>query len=372
MSIYKRGDTWYERFSFQGKVHRKSLDTGIEAEARRRHALRQKAREEERYAELERVLATPTTPTLGEVVDWYLAQPPEFLRHKTPRTARSNVSALKMIMKALGQEDNWRIVRVSELTAAMVERYARLTMAAAGDDPEDRRRAAGRITSYLIQARSLFKAPLLASMERDGLRCGDLTGFKSAHPIERPAPVSRLISKDELAAWRARFESIRLEQPELHIAYLLCYGLALRVSEALAIRWEWLDYDPVREMGQAAIIKRPYFTPKGRDRCVPFGPVFWRSIQTYNLGDPMGHIIPGTLSDRHNLLYRGLGRFMRPFGWQGHKTAHALRAWRGQEWWTLFSPAECQAWLGHADLTTTYRHYAGLMDGLRDRRVDIL
>ena len=371
MSIYKRGDTWYERYFFQGKVHRKSLDTGNQAEAGRRHTLRQKAREEGRYTELERVLATPTTPTLGEVVEWYLAQPAEFLKHKTARTARSNVSSLKMIMKALGQEDNWRSVRVSELTAALVERYARLTMTAAGEDPDERRRAAGRITSYLLQARSLFKAPLLASMERDGLRCGDLTGFKAAHPVDRPESVSKLITKEALAAWRARFEEIRIKEPELHIAYLLCYGLALRVSEAKAIRWEWLDYDAAREMGQAAIIRRPYFTPKGRERRIPFGPVFWRAIQTYNLGDPMGHIMPGTPTDRDVLLYRRLGKFMRGHGWSAQKTAHALRAWRGQEWWTLYSPAECQDWMGHADMDTTYRHYAGLMDGLRERRVDI-
>lgn len=360
-----------------GRQIQSSLKTKDKAEARRLAALIVKAEASDRRAELQgaldRVTAGGSSPTLGAVVDWYCSRDPALLGFKVRTTPANNVGALRSIMRQLGQDDRWRELTAADLTRDLVDRYAARMLATAGKDEADRARAAATILSNLAQARSIFSADAVAAMARDGLHVGDMSGFKAGRPVKAPPLRDKILPAGEIDVWKARFESVRESDRHIYAAFLLCFGLALRAGEATAARWTWCHYDESRRAGLLTVRDRPDegFSMKGaRPRSIPFGPRWWSAAQATRTESP--YILPGSSATaREHLAGVRLADWMRARGWKGPKFAHELRAWRGQEWWSDCSPQECQKWLGHASITTTERHYAGLIDGRFARSVDI-
>jgi len=299
------------------------------------------------------------TATLGEILDAH--ERFSVSAGLGPRTVRAYQSALlSMVATVTGAEDA-RKLSGDVLTAELVERYEHLTMRAAGSDPAAVSRARNTIASKRSNARAVFARRARNRMRNlvlpdsldDFLRAGDVQGH-----IKWGLPDPGLVERTKAAALE-----LRKDKPRLWLCWLLCYGLALRASEAAWARMSWLRVAPDGKT-VLDVIKRPdeWDGPKGTEGFVVVPPKLLAELQELRGGET--YILPGKVywSRYRSLLQNDFTAWMRGLGWDGSHCAHELRRLRGSEWWTdaAVGPVVCSAWLRHSSLAVTQRHYAKL------------
>jgi integrase len=361
-NIVKRGNVWYCTARVNGKRLSKSLETADQRVAQQRARVILEAARKEKWELIEGVRSRgPAVPTLGEHVQAYrVAATQRYAAEGSPKpeTVNNYVYALKSVLGAPG--DDWMDWPLTKLTPDLARAYvARVLEGAAGEADIKR----GRITAHstLTNARALFPQD-----GRTGLPAC-VQAFLTVKAVKRPV-AERLPHPPELIkATDEAAQRLRVDQPGLYCAFLLCRYFGLRSGEAQAARKDWLrearNNDKViwiMDVGKAG----GNFTTKGkRMRSVPMAPDVVEQLRSVwsKEGD---YIVPGpTVTDRHKLVARELCAWMRTVGWSRLRyetPVHELRSIRGADWWTRIGPQAAQAYLGHRDIRTTYNHYAYL------------
>lgn len=182
---------------------------------------------------------------------------------------------------------------------------------------------------------------------------------KGLRPLEQPPVDRRAIPLDVVARL---VDAMPMTRDRL-IAGLLCYA-GLRPSEIRALRWADLDGGVV-SVTRAAGLRTIKRTKTGGVRAVPIRAELARLIELHRfeaLGGGDDLVAPGLrggLVDWHNWSARVWGSARRHVGvdYVPYEGRHTYASLLIDEGWSIVQIA---AWLGHANPTTTLRHYSHL------------
>ena len=354
-NLLKRGNVWYVRARVKGEIIYQSLATGdanIAATRAREIIAKAKAG---RFDILDQTSAHNKFASLDDVAAIY--ERAARRRDLRERTVNENISAL---FRVLGAERGTG-ASTTLLTAKAVNDYIDSQLASRDDE-----RARRSLASTLTQARSVFARWTVEDYR--SLKLPDLSEFMAAGRLRKPPVHYRMPSeelrKSTLQAGRKLFASESEDERNLYTAFLLCFDLGLRSSEAVALKWDWFRKDDSGNI-MLDIIRRPGYRPKGRERTIPVGVDVWTHLLARKLAQDEGeYCLPGgNPTNRSNLIKRDLAAWMRKQGWSAEsypKAAHELRKLAGARWYTELGAEVAQTWLGHVDVATTCRYYATL------------
>jgi integrase len=347
MSIFipKGRDVYYCKFEHQGRQHFKMLDTRVKriAEVRAR-----KYRDEViagNWTRVDELRSRSAVATIGDVV----------LLYQGPASAPANVRALLQILRTVHAGDPLRLSS-SVLTRELVREYQRR----AGTRPAS-------INSMLRQARAVFSKRAMEDYE--SLTLPDLDGFMNASGLK----VQKLrgefvpIPAEVLAAIGKMVDKWRGSRDDLVAVYLLARYLGMRNVEIAAARWGWVERT---DAGADMVIRERAdqgFAPKGYAGRVPIGRGVLRELDGIRGAvGPDDHIVPAaTATDRHGVIYRSFNEALRPHLPGRQKCLYELRKQAGSEVFTEQGLAAAQEFLRHADIGTTKRWYATLLNPVR-------
>jgi integrase len=358
MNLTKRNGVYYLRAQVQSKRYLWSLDTGDKATAQNRARQMLGLLRSKRFDILDQMRARSDYATIGEIFKAFGAA--AVLQDLRARTIDDYKGALRVVIHEVTGKGDVEAMPATVLTADLVRTFASKRLLTVKGDPllEDRTRKSSRST--LRQARSIFSK--WARENYQALKLPDLTGFLQATSGRTPTNYyvtpPQALRERTIAAGRALRES----NPELYVAFMLCYDLALRAGEAQAARWDWtrIERDGRRYLD---VVTRPDFRPKGRERSVLIGDETWRELQA-SRRNGNDYILPGKhKTARRKLVAVTLAAWMREQGWDARtypKAAHELRKLMGSRWYTERGAEVAQTWLGHKDIATTCRYYATL------------
>jgi integrase len=359
--LTKRGTVWYVTARVNGK--RISQSTGeMEAGlARQRAAAILRAARDGRWAALEETKARRQGMTLGEAIEAYQHRAAEeYVRNGRPRpeTVTNYVSALRLVVRDAGEPDP-DAVSLANVNGQLAKRYAAAVVGRGADNQDRARRTAA---STLRNARAVF-----ARWPESGIETVDkaVKEFCSVAAVDAPAVKYRLPAADLVERTKAAGRALADTGSDLYPAWLACYWLGLRASEAASARWDWIreiDRDG-RRAAYLDVIRRDDYRTKGTERSVPLAPSVRAALEATRRADSE-YLLPGNSpTERLDLVRRKLAAWMRELGWSRAdypKAAHELRKLMGSEWYTRYGVEVACKWLGHASIQTTHRYYADL------------
>ena len=358
MNLTKRAGVYYLRAMVQGKRYLRSLDTGDKTTAQGRARQMLGLLRAKRFDILDQMRARTDYATIGEICAAF--SDAAVLQDLRARTIEDYKGALRVVIQEVTGKSNVETLPATVLTADLVRTFATKRAKAVTGDAllEDRARTSSRST--LRQARSIFSR--WARENYQALKLPDLTGFLQATSGRAPAKYYVTPPQDLRERTIAGGRALRDSNPELYVAFVLCYDMALRAGEAQAARWDWIRTDTDGRQ-YLDLVKRPDFQPKGRERSVLIGDETWRELQA-SRRNGTDYILPGAhKTARRKLVSVTLADWMRDQGWDARtypKAAHELRKLMGSRWYTERGAEVAQTWLGHKDIATTCQYYATL------------
>lgn len=360
--VWKRGAVYYFRAVIQGKLISRAIGPVSKEAAVRIARDLFRSEHEKRWAILEQNKLKDTFASLGDLFAAYRAAA-KLKGEPQPSTVEGNIWAVSRIVRTqAGAEAAVDALSTSILSEQLVEGFLDSMLAGKVGDMLLEDRARRTVRSTLLQARSLFAKPMRKSYRH--LCLPDLAGFLEADVGKTPMKRYQLPPKTLRVRTAAEGAALKVKAPNLYAAYLLCYHLGLRSSEAVMARWDWIE---TTEQGKhyIHIIRRPAegFSPKGYEGTVPVPEAVWHDLQFLrNSADP--YILPGgAKTNRKNLIGRELSAWMRGIGWDKEtypKAAHELRKLIGSMWYKRFGVEGARERLRHANMQTTLDYYAHL------------
>jgi integrase len=359
--LTKRGKVYYVVARVNGKRVSQSTGEGELGQARFVAATILKAARAGRWEAIQETKARQPTMTVGEAIAAFEQRAAQnYMRNGRPRpeTVTNYVSALRLVLRTAGIE-NPDAADLKRVDGGVAMRYAAAVIADSPSLPDRARRTAA---STLRNARAVF------SRWKSGIDAADaaVEAFCQAHAVEAPAVKYRFPAADLVAGTLAAGKALKEKQPDLYAAWVCCYYLGLRASEAAAAKWSWVRYVDRPDGARAAyldIIRRDGYAPKRSERSVPFAPSVGTALDSVRQPG-QEYLLPGTTpTERLDLIRRRLASWMRGIGWsraEYPKAAHELRKLMGAEWYTRFGVEVACKWLGHTNIQTTHRYYADL------------
>lgn len=321
-SLYRRGDTWYVNYTFEGRRYR--ITTGTASRKLARVAL----------SDLEVKLFTrkvsPANPhqpiPIQEVFDKHLQSlsstvVPDYLSHVKWHLAKwTDFLSLRQVLLA------------GEITSASVDEF--LTSELEGKSVKTKKEY---LTSLKAALNRAVKAGLLES--------------NPVRNVRAPGKIIRKVSfltEDEVAL-------LLKDAPEdLRIAIVILSNTGIRLGEMWALRWKDVDFR------NSQIWVRAYdgFVPKGRrDRSVPLNENTLRVISDLASKRSDGDMYVYRLTCNKKRLSNKFGRYARKFGIRAR--LHDLRHTFASHLAMRGTPVPViQELLGHAQISTTmiYAH----------------
>ena len=280
-----------------------------------------------------------------------------------PATARKNMLQLANIIRQVEGVKSVDKLSLEVITRELAGNYVKAVVLAAGDNELLKERARITAASTLRQAKSLFckwartyyadAALQLPPSVSEFMETG-----KAVKPKQYELPPLELRNDTFEAA-----AALRESNPTLHAAFVLCYDLGMRASEAINARWEWIE----TQQGQRVmhICKREYWqgAKNQRNHYVPMSDEAYQALQAVCAADdPRAHILPAnTPTERYDIIARQLSAWMRELGWVRPtfmKAAHELRKLAGSKWYTEAGVEWASEWLGDTVLTTAHFYSA--------------
>jgi integrase len=360
VSVFKQGSNYYTRIMVQGKRIKRCLNTTDKTVALRRAKKLKAEMQAGLWDKVDETKARRTAASLERIKETYeKAGKSRYQRYQkpSPATLRQNLNALRRIAGDIDGRSSTILTK-----KLLVDYCEKMTADKKGGELERSRRTAA---STVRQARAVFAMWAREAFEDAGLElpASLFTEFMKAQPIKATKPKYRVpldhpeLVKKTIKAGR----DLADKDPLLHLVFLLSYELALRANEAAHLRWSWFhEQNAGMTLG---VIRRPeeWEGPKGTERYVPVHASTFAAIQEHR--NESDYVLPGTMTDRVNLVERKFSAWMRSIGWDRKifpKTSHELRKLQGSRWFTEVSPQAAQEWLGHADISTTCKHYAAL------------
>jgi integrase len=157
--------------------------------------------------------------------------------------------------------------------------------------------------------------------------------------------------------------SLRKEDENVYIAFLLAAHAGLRKAEVAGARLSWLDDSTPPRLW---VRTEDDFKPKsGADRFIELQP--WVAAELATLCAGRKHMLTGTLTERINLVFRRLNTWVKDRHFNaanGEKGVHGLRFLFGayitnrKDKGGLYTAMK---FLGHESQSTTEKHYADIM-----------
>lgn len=362
-NLTKRNGVYYLRLMVDGKRFYRSLRTADKQEATSRARLLKAQLEGNRYTpDIDEPVRPVTYSLLSDLCSAYRAAARS--RGLRPATTAANVRAFHNVLDiAIAGPLSQRATTLI-LTPGIIRKYvdAQLVPQLTNGAEQRRRRS---IRSTLRQAKSLFARWVRPYYADAGIILPDLDAFMEAgNELKVAGIVYRVPPSDLRAVTLREAAGLAKTAPDLYVAFLLCYHLALRSGEAVAAKWDWIRQD---DTGRYFfdVIDRDDFTPKGKERTIPMHEELVGTLQDYSIGKNRTEwILPGaTQSLRTSLVQRRLADWLRSLGWDREtypKAAHELRKLMGSRWYTELGAEVAQSWLGHTNIATTCRFYAAL------------
>jgi integrase len=348
-TLYKRDDftgapkhaPWYLRASLNGKRLRRSLDTNIAAAAAAR-AVAEFIRPAKAGRWTHKKLRGGW-PRVGSVLDVYSHLAAGLVGERTARDNRNALARMFAIVRGVevrrGEFETWiervRGECVSALDGKFNRAFAAAWRAARGDGLEGDARARALASAerggaaYLRCARSIFAEELLPHYADRGLQFPpQLEEWRkgrvfSPEPVPY-APVGDAVVKATVEAIEELRGAPDVESRNLYVAFWLIMGTGLRKGEATRVRWEHVINQDTPRGPQWAVVMEA-LGKDGQALFAPVEPTAWSRLEGLRRAE--GWVFEGTQSERRQLVWRRLGRWMTEHGWTTRMKAHELRAW---------------------------------------------
>jgi integrase len=225
-------------------------------------------------------------------------------------------------------------------------------------DKETEGRARRSLNWMLTQARSVFAQSQMDRGVYAGLKLPDLRGFLAAPRVTQTElePFEAMTQK-EVATLETAAARLKLADPAAYIAFRLMAHGGLRNSEVAHMQREWLRKDEDGHW-RVWIVVYPYFKPKATLRAVGFPAVLAEEILA--MAGPKW-IVPGeTKTERHDVTHRRLNDWIASV--LPDRRAYDLRKQAGSIIARSNGILAAARFLGHQDVSTTTKWYAGVID----------
>lgn len=347
--IRKRGEVWYLDQMFERTRFRESLGRGSKDWAQ--------GKANERFREL--LIAGPSVKERRSAL---VLNDLETAWERYAKSARigdrhrvgSWASFRRLFVRSSGMDADR--LKLSDLSREMVEEYREMKLMDAEDEVDEDRKERSACSDWrqarsVIQSRALDfyrrRLELLVPDNLDGLQ-----GFR----LPRPPSWQYVLPPQSLIA-RTEREGSKLTG-DLSLIYRMAINAGLRSGEMTFITGDWVE--EVQGQPVIAVVTRPGFRPKGKDRRVPIPESLAADLRKFGsrpiLSSPYK-------SYREEMIRYDFADWMRSIGWdrrQYSKAAHELRKLYGSRIYTnkQLGPAYAQQYLGHASIETTCRYYA--------------
>lgn len=326
-SIYRRGETWYIRYFLGGRRIYRSLRT----------TSRREAEQAKRQVEARLTLTTPGARIAsGAVVLTELWR--RWQAWAETRIAPATVEGYHYAVQA------WEAVypgrRIASVKPADVQHYQERRLADA--------RTPKTVNNELVALRAIINRAIREQWY------GGRNPFSEFTPLPREQRRPRWLSVEEI---ERVLDAAELYSRPMLLFAALCIYAGLRKGEAVAARWEWIDWDA----GLLHVQQDGAFSTKSRrERTIPLHSRLRAILEPYRQQE--GYVVaPDAVQGKHRYRYdlkAGLGAVVGAAGvpWC---TAHTLRHTFASQ---LVSAGvdlyKVSVWLGHANVTTTqiYAH----------------
>jgi integrase len=289
---------------------------------------------------------------------------------KRPRPCTNEAGALRNVLRKLFTTPDQLTTEI--LSADLPRRWKLMhEEKCSGKSQNDANRIMRSANSLLHQAKTVFSAERLADMRAADFVFPDMTIFfnevKARRfkrlPKKTFVPVSHHLVARMLNGWQ------NLPRNEF-LAVGLMLSCGLRKSQVAQVRWDWFGVEEHRPVlaGDADVKNH-----KGRVHVFPINP-FWRvMLRRVKLENWTGKgedcVLAGTATERRELVYRRIGRWMRGLGWAMQKTNHAFRDYAGSVVAMKYGLEAAKEFLDHSSVKTTESHYSSFIKShaTRDR-----
>jgi integrase len=349
-AVFKRGEKYYIHFQYKGRRYLKTLDTNLVGVAKTRAKVFIESVMNGLWNPVKPEIPESKIYTFGEIAEVYMETATVM-----PKTAKENVQALYLVLKALGQENPAAVKlnylsgkKVAVYQAAMVSRYRDRA-----ETEEDRRdakvRALRSSRSQLRQGRSLFCERQRSIYEDRGIDIPEcLLEFCRARMEGRNDKREYLAPEDGV------IEKIFVEVETLFdrdrtsfIAFWFAVGAGLRRGEIGRMRWEWIIDRDGQPWVSGGVGK------KGEKVEVPIQDRAWAALSRVR---QESGLVLGTASK--NLVWaRNINYWLRLNGMVNtEKVLHELRAYVGSLIY-MQNPVAAMKFMRHGNLATTERFY---------------
>ena len=245
------------------------------------------------------------------------------------------------------------------LDSHLIRQYIKLAHGRAAGT-EDLKSIKRGIVSRVTDARSLLSAKTYQIFAEDNITLPVLSDFMS-YKVERGCAVRYKAPADKSLAPRthAASKQLKLDDPEAYKVYLLAYIAGLRKSEIENAKVFWLEDHEIKIQSSG-----DYLTKNGHDREIPLPSDAYNELieMTSAMGDD-DYILNGTMTDRARKIPDRVRSWLAALGWTkeltgSNKKLHALRANYISHMAKVAGIHVAQHLAGHADYSTTDRHYA--------------
>lgn len=251
-------------------------------------------------------------------------------------------------------------VSLGKITKEAVDAWRTRRIREAGDNPETKRAATASADAYLRAAKSIFGKDTIDTLQKK-LTLPDPLPFSAAKWKIHTRPYRQTLPPAEMIL-RAR-NRFRENEPQVWLAFSICLYGGMRRAEADNLTWEQIRF----ETGEVEIKTTPYFEPKhGHERTINLPPAVVAELSAMRASaDPVFVLKGGKARPNSPVLYyrakptwSRLLAFLRECGIRSSKPIHELRKAGGSAVAVAFGHHAAQAFLGHADISTTLNSYA--------------
>jgi len=357
------------RFQHHGKDILRSLGTTIEWMAKKKAKQVIEATINEDVHASRALKMRSDYSTLREITKIYIEKFGTDVRRR--RTARNNVGALEKIVR-VASGLTLENARSSILTGELVRKFEaaeqkRIAQDKKGYvDQQSELRVRTSITSWLKQARSIFKRTHMSWF--DGFAIPDLKLFREQGVTLPDRPRPRPLDQGVIDSITAAAPVLARENPRCYIAHLLFSRLGMRNVEQKAARKSWIVRNPVGGGGRLGVIYRPEegFKPKKKtERWIPIAPSVLAEIDKHWTLSPEGdYLVPAAhKTERANIIDDQHSAWCGKWIKNHSKVSYELRRYAGSLVYRKTGKIEhVQQFLGHADLKTTMEWYWYLLE----------
>ncbi len=342
-SVFKRGNTWWVAYYYNGRLRRQSLKT-----KNKRIAEREKQALEAEVIAPSRRAPEDKNPTVVAFWEEYLAG---YARsHKRPRSVMRTEVAWRQLMEFTGAQ------RLGDITKSDIESF------------KAHRKKRGNADQTVNNALREIKAVYNRAIAMDLFTGVNPVNGVKFYPVPKTMPTFH--TEDELGRLLAAAE---MRSRMLKRVVLLCAWAGLRKNALTNTRWEWMDFQ--NSEGPIIHVKRfeGFDIKDHEDRSIPMN---GRIHDEFLSGrKETGFIFETSKRSQGKCVYRfepkksliaALAEAGLPTEQPFQRLRHTFGSLLVQKGVSIFKVSK---WMGHSSVTVTERHYAGLQ--AYDAQIDV-